>query len=363
MRPGIILLVMQVKDLSEFDLIELLAESIGASGAPRAGRPSDLGFRLRVPIGDDAAAWDGPSGSRTLTTDALVEGVHFDLGHTGWSDLGWKTLAVNLSDVAAMGCAPLYSVITLGLRGDLPVDGLVEMYRGMSKAAREYGGDIVGGDVVRSPVFFVAVAMVGTVPSSDANEGREQPLLTRGAARPGDKIAVTGSLGCSGGGLRMYADELGFNGETSAHLANAHNRPEPRVAEGVLLAQHRVAAAIDVSDGLVDDLRKVCEASGAGALVHADRVPADEFLRRAYPDEWLSLALSGGEDYELLFTAPPQVIDETASLLDVPVSVIGEIVDQAQGVTVLDEDGSVIQVPQGGWDHFRQTIKGGRRGD
>ena len=348
---------MYVKDVGEARLIEMLAEAVGPSNVSRVNRPDGLGFRLRLSIGDDAAAWDGPAGATVLTTDTMIEGVHFSLDRVRWTDLGWKSVAVNLSDVAAMGCAPLYSVIALGLRDDLPVDGLVEMYHGMSEACRQHGGAIVGGDVVRSPVFFVSVSMVGAAPPSGGDRLLEHPLLTRSSAAPGEKIAVTGSLGCSAGGLRMLLQGLteNFDEETSAHLVSAHNRPIPRVSEGKALARHGVGTAIDVSDGLVDDLRKLCKASGVGARVYSDRVPADEFLRRAYPDDWLSLALSGGEDYELLFTAPPEVLDEVAQLLDVPVSAIGEVVDGPPEVTVLDKKGRPIAVEHGGWDHFRKA--------
>ena len=343
---------MQVKDIGEFQLIETLGEIIGTEGLSLVERSGLLGFRLRLSIGDDAAAWDGPAGARVLTTDALVEGVHFDLGRTGWAELGWKSLAVNLSDIAAMGCVPLYSVITLGLRGDLPVDGLAEMYRGMLQACHLHGGAIVGGDVVRSPVFFVAISMVG-VASARGNGPEEQPLLSRASANHGEEIAVTGSLGCAAGGLRMMLQGLGFDDETSAHLRDAHNRPTPRVAAGVLLARHGVVAAIDISDGLVGDLGKLCEASGLGAEIHLGRLPADEFLKRAYPEQWLSLVLSGGEDYELLFTASPQVVDKLSNLLDVPVTVIGNIVKEPCRVTVLDRRGDTVKVEGSGWDHFR----------
>ena len=336
---------MLVKDVGEFDLIDALAESLGASATPERGG-------LRLSIGDDAAAWEATAGPTVMTTDALVEGVHFDLAHIAWRDLGWKSLAVNQSDVAAMGCQPLYSEVTLGLRGDLPVDGLREMYRGMAEAAGRYGGQVVGGDTVRSPVLFISVAMVGVLPAAEGDEqgGR---LLTRNGASPGDVVAVTGSVGCSGGGLRMLTRGLAFDDETVAHLRNAHERPTPRVSQGAALARLGATAAIDVSDGLVEDLGKLCGASRVGATIRSDRVPADEYLRRAYPDGWLSLALSGGEDYELLFTAPSAVMNEIRSAVDVPVSVIGEVVSDGQGVTVVDQLGTPLPVETGGWDHFR----------
>ena len=345
---------MQVSDVGEARLIETLAEIVSAGSDARVARLDSMGFRLLLPIGDDAAAWDDPGGQRVFTTDTLVEGSHFSLGRTGWEDLGWKAMAVNLSDVAAMGCAPLYLVISLGLQGDQPVEGLADMYRGMLEACQKSGGTIVGGDVVRSPVFFVSIAVVGAKPDAKWGGSVEGSILTRSAARPGDMVAVTGSLGCSGGGLQMLLKGLAFDEATSAHLKSAHNRPVPRVPQGMMLARHGVVAAIDVSDGLVDDLGKLCKASGVGALVHSDRVPADEYLRRAYPDDWLQLALTAGEDYELLFTAPPGVMDEVKLRADVPVSVIGEITQEPRGVTVLDSSGDAVIVERGGWDHFSQ---------
>ena len=344
---------MLVKDLGEFQIIEKLAEVVLDEGAASVERLNESGFRLRLHIGDDAAAWDQPAGVSVLTTDTMVEGVHFDLRHIGWRDLGWKSVAVNLSDLAAMGCEPTYSVATLGLRTDLPVEGLLETYRGMVAACRQFGGALVGGDTVRSPVLFVTVAMVGRSASSGGPAGSAQKLLTRSSASPGDKIGVTGSLGCAGGGLRMFAENLNFDPEIEDHLKQAHNRPRPRVSEGARLVHQGVATAMDISDGLVADLEKLCQASGVGAVVHSESIPVDDVLKRAYPDSWLDLALSGGEDYELLFTAPGELTDEIGSKLDVPVSIIGDIVEEPPEATVLDPEGNPIVVEQGGWDHFR----------
>ena len=350
---------MQVNDIGEFQLIETLTRAIADENAACIEGLSERGFRPRLSIGDDAAAWEGPSGVRVLTTDTMVDGVHFSLDNTSWKDLGWKSLAANLSDIAAVGCAPLYAVVTLGLRGDLPVEELVEMYGGMLEACRRFGGAIAGGDVVRSPVFFVTVALEGVAVASRAEGSEPDLLLTRDSASPGDKIAVTGSLGCSAGGLRMLAGRGGFEtrpyDETAGHLRNAHNRPVPRVPQGIALAEHGILAAIDISDGLVDDLGKLCAASGVGAVVRSERVPADEYLKRAYPEDWLELALGGGEDYELLFTAPPNVMDGVVDSLGVPVSIIGDIVAGEPVVTVLDMNGEAIPIESGGWDHFSQA--------
>ena len=328
-----------VKDLGEFQLIDLLSSTLGAEHDPKGSS------HLMLSIGDDAAAWRGSDSTTVLTTDTMVEGVHFSLDWTGWEALGWKAMATNQSDVAAMGCMPLYAVVSLGLRGDLPIEGLEQMYRGMASACAANGGAIVGGDVVRSPTFFVTVAMTG----SAEGEGR---LLTRDAAKPGDIIAVTGNLGSSAGGLQTLRDGPVVDGEIAAHLRNAHIRPSPRVQEGSALRGLGVSAAIDISDGLVDDLGKFCAASGVGADLRADQVPVDYRLKRAFPDDWLSLALSGGEDYELAFTASAETVTEAARKLDATVTQIGQV-RAGSGVRVLNAHGDEISVGRGGWDHFK----------
>ncbi len=337
---------MLVRDTGEFRLIDLLAKTFAEEGAEGSGLDTPM---PRVGIGDDAAVWEGGAGTRVLTTDAMVEGVHFDLDLTGWRDLGWKAIAVNLSDVAAMGCLPTCSVVTLGLRDDLPVEGLVEMYRGMAEACRSHGGRVVGGDVVRSPVFFVSVAMEGEATVSGP-DGRGV-ILMRHTAGIGDVIAVTGSLGDSAGGLHLALAGENFENSTK-RLRAAHFRPEPRLVAGQALARAGIRAAMDISDGLVGDLTKLCDASGVGAVVRQRDVPVSDALRSRFPDRWSSLALTGGEDYELLFTGREETVREAAETIDVRVTVIGEIVEASRGVSVLDADGDVIDAERGGWDHF-----------
>lgn len=346
---------MLVRDAGEFRLIELLAETLATEGLDGPDFTRDDARRPLVGIGDDAAVWEDEGGTRVLTTDTMVEGVHFDLDLTGWRDLGWKAMAVNLSDVAAMGCLPTCSVVTLGLRDDLPVEGLVEMYRGMADACRNHGGQIVGGDVVRSPVFFVSVAMAGRAGVTGA-DGRGT-VLERGAAEVGDVIAVTGTLGDSAGGLQMALAGENFDDSTE-RLRTAHFLPEPRLAAGQALVSAGIRAAMDISDGLVGDLAKLCEASGVGAVVRGGYVPVSDALRSRFPDKWLSLALTGGEDYELLFTGREETVQEVAETVDVPVTIIGEIIDASRGVSVLDADGNVIDAERGGWDHFATGASG-----
>ena len=340
---------MLVRDIGEFDLIDTLAAALADSNRRGIQSLNKRGFNTLRSIGDDAAAWRSPSGVRVFTADTMVEGVHFDLRHISWHDLGWKALATNISDVAAMGCAPSYATITLGLRGDIPVDGLVELYKGMMELTESCGGAVVGGDIVKSPVFFISVALEG-ITASDTPDA----LLLRDGARQGDRIAVTGTLGSSAAGLKLMMEGADSSGLASyAFLRDSHSRPMPRVSEGETLARLGVRCAMDISDGLVDDLGKLCRASGVGARIHASKIPADDRLKATFPASWLSLALGGGEDYELLFTAPADITESAASALATPVTVIGEIVAVEQGVAVLDEEGKPLQVGSGGWDHFR----------
>ena len=340
---------MYVRDLGEFDLIDKLAAVIDESNQDAIETLDAQGFRMVRAIGDDAAAWRSPDGVRVFTSDTMVEGVHFDLKYTPWRDLGWKALATNISDVAAMGCTPSYATVTLGLRGDIPVNGLVELYKGMMELTEKCGGAVVGGDIVKSPVFFISVALEGF-----ARSGASDALLLRDRAQTGDRIAVTGTVGASGAGLKLLMEGADGSGLASYDfLTGAHNRPMPRVAEGEALARLGVRCAMDISDGLVDDLGKLCRASGVGARVHAARIPVDARLRATFPSSCLGLALGGGEDYELLFTAPDKVVGLAQQSLDMPITVIGEVVEAGQGIAVLDENGEELRVSSGGWDHFR----------
>lgn len=344
---------MLVRDLGEFELIAALEESIGARNAALVERLRGRGVSVRLGIGDDAAAWEYPAATVVSTTDTMVEGTHFAAETMRWDDLGWKAMASNQSDIAAMGCSPTFALVTLGLRGDIPSDGLKSMYGGMMDACERFGGAIAGGDVVRSDTFFVTVALEGIAPEPNA------PLMSRSAARLGDLVAVTGNLGDSAGGLRILLDPNAASGaddETRRHLAERHRRPTPRVAEGLALREMGVRCAMDVSDGLVADLAKLCAASGAAATIRAERVPASASLKAAFPDDWLNMALGGGEDYELLICANERVMNAArARLGEGKLTVIGEIERRRDGeprVGVLDAGGEPMAVESGGWEHF-----------
>jgi thiamine-monophosphate kinase len=334
----------KVSELGEFALIERLARALG-------GRADG---RLAVGIGDDAAVWRTEGGALIATTDTMVSGVHFLPERTPWRDLGWKALAVNVSDVAAMGGTPELAVVTLGLPTETDVARVEALYDGLAEAAGTFGAAIAGGDIVRAPAFFVSVALVGR---AEVDAAGEPLVLRRDAARAGDVIAVTGSLGGSGGGLLALRDG-GLDEAAARPLIERHLRPQPRLRAGRTALAAGVHCAIDVSDGLLQDLGHVCRARGLGAVVRSDALPIDPALAKAgfAADEALRLAASGGEDYELVLVGARERIDAAARESDVPLTVIGEMIEgERHEATLLDASGSEIALPSAGWDHLRPS--------
>ena len=342
---------MEIQELGEFGVIDLLTRMVVQQrGGPNHG--ADLSFKLTVDNGDDTAAWQTGKATELFTTDTVVEGVHFTRETTPWRDLGWKCISSNVSDIAAMGGLPMYALVTLGLPPETEVSELEQLYEGMMEISNEHGVAIVGGDMVRSPVVFITIGLTGI------HAG--QPML-RSTARPGDQVAVTGYLGSSGGGLRLMlgaghdsnlSDQV--SEEAAEYLRVCHRRPRPAVAEGRILSASGVVTAMDVSDGLADDLSKLCRSSGLSARIHAGQVPVHPLLKQAYPDDYLDLALGGGEDYLLLFTAPAEVMALVMPQLSQGAAVVGELLPGEPGrVSVLDVDGSEMPASGAGWDHFR----------
>ena len=335
-----------VRDVGEFGLIEALRAALPAAAVAGPG--------LELGIGDDAAVWrPAPGESLVVTTDSLVEGVHFRPDWTDWASLGHKALAVNLSDLAAMGARPRLAVVSLGLRGDERVDDLRGLYRGLGELAVRTETVIAGGDIVASP----AASMLHVTAIGESRGGR---VLTRSGARAGDVVAVSGTLGASAAGLRLLAagtDDPRRAAATAAMLVGAHLRPEPRLALGAVLLEGGASAAMDLSDGLLGDLSKILAASGVAARLDAAAIPVAAAVRALFPDDWLALATQGGEDYELLFTASQAAftaIRETATGMGATVTAIGEVV-AASGRPVLMMrrlDGREEVVGTGAFDHF-----------
>lgn len=334
-----------VRDVGEFGLIDRLIAAL-----PPEARAS--GGDVLVAAGDDAAVLRVPPGEvQVVTTDALVEGIHFRLDWTDWASLGHRALAVNLSDIAGMGALPTVAVVTLGLRGDERVTDLEAMYRGMGELARRCGAVVAGGDIVRvAGELLISVTAMG--------RAREGAVLLRSGAQPGDAIGVTGTIGAAAAGLEILRDPERFAGRTTAErLVRAHLRPEPRVDAGQLLVVHGATAAMDLSDGLAGDLPKIMAASGVSAEIAIDRLPVIAAVRALFPDRWRELALRGGEDFELLFTIPPDrwdVLAEDAESRDITVTRVGTVlpVDPHPELFVIATDGSRERLPHGAFDHF-----------
>jgi thiamine-monophosphate kinase len=333
---------MKVSELGEFGLIELLADIVD-----RTRNPQDISWQhLLIGIGDDAAAWLGDSSIQLATTDSLIQDTHFDPNITTWEELGWKAVAVNLSDIAAMGGVPKYALISLALPGELETGCISSLYQGMAQIANKFGVAIAGGNIASASKTMITVTVLGTLESKAA--------LTRSAAVPGDQIAITGYTGLSAAGLKMLKQKLSFDAETSRLLRQAHLQPTPRIKEGQALLHHGVKAAIDISDGLIADLSHICKASKVSASINKDSVPIHPILQSNFKSDCQQLALSGGEDYELLFTAGSQIINQIKQAITCPVTVIGEITKGTPGqVRLIDAAGKSIPWQQGGWEHFK----------
>ena len=333
---------MKVSEIGEFGLIDLLAEM-----THRAQDKHEATRQLIIGIGDDTAAWHGDTSIQLATVDALIQDVHFSLNTASYEEVGWKALAVNLSDIAAMGGVPRYALVSLALPEDTEVDNVKALYRGMLELAQQFEVAIVGGNVSRASVLSLHITVLGSMGSADEN------ILTRSAASPGDKVAVTGSLGAAAGGLEMLNKRLTFEPQDAASLREAFLHPCPRIGEGRLLVAQGVKTAIDISDGLIADLSHICQASQVGTRIEVDRVPVSPTVKTSFGDRALTLALAGGEDYELLFTGSPEVIDRVTASASCPITVIGEItVDKIGEVTLVDNKGNPVDLPEMGWDHF-----------
>jgi thiamine-monophosphate kinase len=261
---------------TEFELIRHFTAPFGAPRPPSGP-------------GDDCAVLPPARGQLCVTTDAVVEGVHFTRRHFSFEDIGHKALAVNLSDLASMGARPSWFVCAIALPGGIEVDGVRAMARGMARLARANRVALVGGNFTRAPQLSLTLTAAGEVPKGAA--------LLRGGGRAGDALYVSGVLGDARLGLAC----LGM--ERAPHAQARQRRPQPRVRLG-LLARRFATACIDVSDGLAGDLGHLRKASRAGAEVDLGRLPVSRELRAAAADDAWRWALSGGEDYELLLAVP-----------------------------------------------------------
>ena len=332
---------LRVDQTGEFKLIDGLRDIVGRV------HPSDVICGL----GDDAAVWRGNDGMvQVVTTDAFVEGYHFDLAFYAMREIGYKAMAVNISDIAAMNATPRYATVAVGLPGHLLTEEVFDIYRGLQECAQGYGVQIVGGDTTRSPVIMISITVIGT--------GHKDHIGYRSGGQPGDLLCVTGPVGAAVAGLRVLQrekhDSLSLPENFRSHVVERHLRPVPRMD----LVTHWNAlgiapnSLIDVSDGLAAEIHHICEASACGARVELSALPISEATRSvaaALEGDPVEFGLFGGDDYELVFTASERAYQEMN--LE-HVAVIGQLTPQADGLVLVDQDGHSAPLPRCGHDHF-----------
>jgi len=295
--------------MGEFELLALLRE-----------RLPDAGPRVRLGSGDDAAV-TVPGGAVATSVDALVEGVHFRRETASLRQIGRKAISTALSDLAAMGAAPGEAYVWLGAPESMDEAELLEVAEGLAAVAAETGTTIAGGDLTRAPVLSLAVTVTGHAPNPD-------DFVTRGGARPGDALVVTGELGGAAAGLLLLEDP---SLEGADALRRRQLDPTPRLAAGQALGAAGATAMIDISDGLAGDAGHVATASDALLVVDADALPLAAgvaAVAAAADRDPLELAAAGGEDYELLAALPPAAVgpaQETLAALGTPLTAIGKV--------------------------------------
>lgn len=302
--------------------------------------------RVRWGPGDDAALITTARRPLLLTTDALVEVVHFRRSWLSAHALGRRAYEVNASDVAAMGGRPVAALLALSARPDLPATELRGIVAGVRDRARASGAALAGGNLTAGPVLSLTVALLGEV------VGR---AVGRGGGRPGDRLFVTGTLGGAALGLRLLMRRSDVRGRRAGAI-RCWQRPVARLRAGAMLARRDLASAmIDISDGLLVDAERICESSRVGAVVRLDRLPFARVLADEPTAVARRLALSGGEDYELLFAVPParmRALARAYGELGCPIREIGELV-RGRGVRVVDAHGRSLPLPERrGHAHF-----------
>ena len=330
---------MELRGIGEFGLIHQIRKWINSSDPA-----------LIQGIGDDVAVIEMGTKVLLVTTDILIEGIHFDLSWMDPYPLGKKSLAVNLSDIASMGGIPKYFLVSIGLPKSLPISFIASFYRGLKQEAKRFRVELIGGDTSLSQKIIINICLLG--------EGGKRNLLFRKGAKVGDDLFVSGRLGDSALGLKMLQEKTKMKG--SEELAKKHLSPCPRVELGQAIAKYHLATSmIDVSDGLLIDTSHLLEESGVGARIHEDCLPLSRLYRkwvRSFSKDPIRFALSGGEDYELLFTAPSSKREQISTLahsLKIPITRIGNILPKMEGFHLIRKNGKDYSPSRLGFEHFK----------
>lgn len=335
-----------VADVGEFGLIDRLHRLLAKEGV--------VASEVTLGIGDDAASFHPHPGYELLITcDCMVEGRHYLPDYITPFELGRRAMAMNISDIGAMGGEPLYAVASLGLRAAMRVDDVEEIYRGFMAELNPFGASVIGGNLTKSDqATFLDITLIGRIEAGTC--------ISRSTAQPGDAILVTGYPGQSATGLRLLLQSgdtraLGDNPLVSAYTAGAH-----RAREGRALAKTGlVTAMIDTSDGFVGDLGHICQDSGVGAVLFQEALPMNDYLRQAashFGIDPYELVLGDSDDYELIITCRPRHVEDIRAAVrtvsTVTVHKVGTLTDTGTGVTLVLPDGTRRNTSPHGWDHF-----------
>jgi thiamine-monophosphate kinase len=335
-----------VNTLGEFGLIEHLIANKALK------HPSSF-----FGIGDDAAVLDYGGDPIVVSTDLLVEGIHFDLIYTPLKHLGYKSVVVNLSDICAMNAIPKQITVSLAISNRFSVEALEELYEGIHRACEVYGVDLIGGDTTSCPKgITISITAIGTAP--------KEKIAYRSGAKPGDLICITGDLGAAYLGLQilerekqLYLDNPNIKPdlENKDYLIGRQLKPEARLDIIETFQKNNIVptSMIDISDGLASELYHICKSSGVGAFIEEAQVPMNDEMRLMaikFKLDPITCALSGGEDYELLFTINPEDIEKVQFMSDVYIA--GEITESSEGIKLHTTGGNIHPIKSLGWNHF-----------
>jgi thiamine-monophosphate kinase len=336
-----------IRDIGEFGLIRRIDDLLRRDGIRSE--------RVTLGIGDDTASFLPRPGYELLVTcDCMVEGRHYLAGRINSFDLGRRTMTLNISDIGAMGGRPLYALVSLGLKAEMLVSDVEEMYRGFLAELNPFGASVIGGNITKSgDGTFIDVTLIGEV-----EQGRG---VRRSGARPGDAILVSGYPGQAGAGLQLLLHAPDDPTLPDHPLVKVYNTPSHRARLGKATAQTGfVTAMIDTSDGFLGDLGHICEESGVGAELFQEKIPISEALREAalvLRRDPCDFFLGESDDYELVITCRPQHVaalrDIAAGCCPVPLTEVGRTTEAVRGITLLLPDGDKRPVRPLSWDHFR----------
>lgn len=346
-----------ISSIGEFGLIDRIRKIVDIHVDD-----ASLHDNLLMGIADDTAVFRPTPGKVQLfTTDAFVEGIHFDLGFTSFKHLGWKTIVANVSDIAAMGGIPRYATITLSIPKKISVEMIEEFYQSAAFACKKYSCLIIGGDTTTSMAnMIISVALTG--------EADEQYVRYRKDAKPGEYICVTGHLGASVAGLKILkrekerfakstaSDDFKPNLEPYVEAVERHLMPKPRLdLSRILSKQVKIGAMIDVSDGLASEVHHICKNSNVGAAIYEHNIPLQhitQLIASEFSESPTDYVLYGGEEYELLFTISEGEYEKLEQLTS-DVTIIGRVLEKENGIELIREQGEHEPLRFGGWEHFR----------